>query len=1134
MKTVLLLCLSTLAVSLSALPPKAVMPLSQDKPVIDGIVDPGEWRNSLRIGGFLRPSPEARLNAGGDGFVNFACDGKFLYVAFRTPAKNFDPGGGLKTDAQDRDSAVYDDDSVELMMIPDTAQGKMMYQFIFNGNGVVFDRACDRNGTWNVKWNCPGLKVASVVKSGWWELEAAIPLAALNLPKKSIRLNACRNIAGDGPSALIATTDYFSTGAMFELEWRKGVPAVQMTAVGTPAVGQWNPELMIGAAPEGKTVFADMEIREYKGGSQSGECVFRDAKTLKCGQKLTGRYDTLSRELHSIEINVRDGDTGELLLSRQFYGRRGAKTEGIPPSCEFDLPGIGSGMVFYYPGKNQARFFVEPSPGSKICAVKLMIGGKEILLKQKNGTFSAMGDTPPTAGNHPADLHVTFGDGTERIISKAFSLEKKHFVWENNSLGKEQIVIPPFNPVRAEGNVLKVILRDYAMSPSGLPRSIRAMDREILAGEAYYELTADGKTMRFSGEQPSIRVTENGCSAEILASSYAPNGMELKSRGHFEYDGFLWNELRLNHTAGKTIERFTLVIPFKNSEVPLYHAATADSIRFNPTGALPQGEGIIWSGDKLYRKSSFLDKMQAPQAVPYLWLGAERRGLAWFINNTVGMKLDAEKPSVRIVRRNELLRLEIDFINRPVRLREGHPLAFGLQATPVKMPDPALQRHFQSAYPEHPKNMVSRMEIYECSGGYFNRWARHPWKEDWKLFEQGYALANTGKGVDAFRKAGEKWRNQYDSDLAQYCSRLQNIGQETYLQWFLRGIRETSSLMMRIQEPVYPFKYSDPTLTWEKDDAVQYFKSEWISRSTGYIGAIRAFLTPSYINFILYYSHEELKRGLKGVYFDDMFPMTCRNADTCAETDEDGLIHGNYGILEMRELVKRTAVMQHKMGISPRLLQIHMTNCLLVPCFSFSTSLLSWEDHFGEDEFQKRYPIDYIRAESLGSQVGAESVALDGIYRRKTTPEKWRERFAFLTRTQQALLLPAGVKIWRRLSSPVNGVHKDTLFGILNVLGDFEIWAEDCRFVPFYEDDGLISGVPDDVLLASYRRPGKVLVILGNRNEKRKTFKLLAEMKQLGLPPGSRCINAETGKPLPDAQVTLAGYDLAMILIVNP
>lgn len=222
------------------------------------------------------------------------------------------------------------------------------------------------------------------------------------------------------------------------------------------------------------------------------------------------------------------------------------------------------------------------------------------------------------------------------------------------------------------------------------------------------------------------------------------------------------------------------------------------------------------------------------------------------------------------------------------------------------------------------------------------------------------------------------------------------------------------------------------------------------------------------------------------------------------------------------------------MGISPRLLQIHMTNCLLVPCFSFATSLLSWEDHFGEDEFQKRYPVDYIRAESLGSQVGAESVALDGIYRRQTAPEKWMERFAFLTRTQQALLLPAGVKTWRRLCSPEVGVHKDTLFGILDVLGDFESWAEDCRFVPFYEDDGLISGAPDDVLLASYRRPGKVLVILGNRNEKRKTFKLSADLKQLGLPPGSRFINTETGKPLPDAQVTLEGCDLSMILIVKP
>ena len=180
------------------------------------------------------------------------------------------------------------------------------------------------------------------------------------------------------------------------------------------------------------------------------------------------------------------------------------------------------------------------------------------------------------------------------------------------------------------------------------------------------------------------------------------------------------------------------------------------------------------------------------------------------------------------------------------------------------------------------------------------------------------------------------------------------------------------------------FKYSDPTLTWEKDEAARYYASEWVSRSTGYEGAVRTFLVPSSIDYVLWRCRQWTELGLRGLYFDDMFLMPCRNPDTSG---------GSFGILEMRELVKRAAVMQHQFGQEHRLLQIHMTNALLVPSFAFATSLLTWEDHYGEELFQNRFPIDYVRAESLGTQVGCEGIVLDGI-KRKTgigMERGWRE-----------------------------------------------------------------------------------------------------------------------------------------------
>ncbi|MDD4018346.1 MAG: hypothetical protein PHV28_10430 [Kiritimatiellae bacterium] len=286
-------------------------------------------------------------------------------------------------------------------------------------------------------------------------------------------------------------------------------------------------------------------------------------------------------------------------------------------------------------------------------------------------------------------------------------------------------------------------------------------------------------------------------------------------------------------------------------------------------------------------------------------------------------------------------------------------------------------------------------------------------------------------------------------------------------------------------ERVYPFKYSDPTLNWSEEAEQRHFNSEWVSRQNGYTAASRNFLTKSYLDYIIYYYAKEIEKGLAGIYFDDMFPMTARNPDICCKTDAEGRSHGNFGILEMRDLVKRTAVVQHLAGARPRLLQVHMTNCLLVPCFAFATSQLSWEDHFGDTEFQKRFSDGYVRAESLGGQIGAEAVALDGIKPKamRWKDPAWEARFRFLTRTQQAMLLPAGVKLWLRPPwPPVSGVHKEELFDLMAVPGRFGAWENDCEFTPYYEYDGSLGDVPEAVHVGIWRREGKLLAVLGNQS----------------------------------------------------
>lgn len=1095
-------------------------------PKVDGVISPREYDEGTTFLGFLNAQPPMFLKAGNEGTATFLSDGRTLYVAWRVKANNIDIGGGLKAKETERDGALWDDDSVELVVASEDSPARVGH-FIFNPIGTVYDALYQGSGKADKTWNCKELKVASRVLHGWWELEASIPLASIGKFERAVEVNAARSVPGEGAASLTASIAYIG-GAKLRLEWRKGAQAVGMLSIGNPAQGEWRPEFVLSAGDS--PVRAEVQLNEVRDNGGLRKSLFADGKVLNPGEKFMPTFNTRSRALLHAKLTMRDARTGAILLERSFDARRSARSAGVPPSAEFDLGEIGEVSVYHYPGMNRIRFTCHPAPGAAIASVRCVLAGRTSELAKEGGAFTALMETPAETGKYPVAFTVCGADGKETAFRDAWTLEKRHFEWEGNRLGCEKIILPPFKPIAADGDTLKVVMRKYALGAAGLPRSISALGREMLAAPVHLEAVVSGKTEAFEGASPRIEVKDSGYSAQIAATAGA-NGLTIENRANFEYDGFLWNEMRLGGLAGRSLDRLTLVVPLKDAEVPLMHICTTDSIRYNPTGAVPPGDGVVWDGTKLHRKSGFVDDMFAPQCVPYVWLGAERRGLCWFINNTAGLSLAPDRPSVRIVRRKDVLRLEIDLVNTPSRLKDGHAFAFGFEATPVKEQDKSMWRHFQTGTTQCPEGMVPRHEVSYLSCGFWNCWARRPYNDDWTLFKLALAQANTGKRRVEYDTAFTVSTNRYDAALEDYAAKLPSVGKQTYFDWITSCRYFSSKKIREIDTPGYPFKYSDPTLNWMNEESEEYYKSEWISRGTGYMGATRNFLVPSYLDYTIYYYHKEISLGLKGLYFDDMFPMTCRNPDTSMSRDEAGNWHGNFGILEMRELVKRAAVMQHLAGVRPRLIQIHMTNCLLVPSFAFGTSMLSWEDHFGEEIFQKRFAVDYMRAESLGTQVGAEAVALDGIRRIKWDEKDWRRgRFRFLTRTQQALLLPAGVKIWLRPAAPYAGVDREELFSTLAPLSKFEIWRNDCTFKAFYDDDGLVSGAPDGVLTASYRRPGKLLVLFGNSTEKDVSFKPRVARARLGLSPKAKIYDAETGEPIKDGVVSLKGWDLAMLL----
>src|SRR5690606_14982857 len=95
--------------------------------------------------------------------------------------------------------------------------------------------------------------------------------------------------------------------------------------------------------------------------------------------------------------------------------------------------------------------------------------------------------------------------------------------------------------------------------------------------------------------------------------------------------------MKVTMTLGTgSVNSMYLEIPVKDEMAPLFHAIHgSQDIRHNPAYAIPPGNGDVWNSTMLNNRDDWRGNFK-----PYIWLGAEERGLAWFADNEEGWELD--------------------------------------------------------------------------------------------------------------------------------------------------------------------------------------------------------------------------------------------------------------------------------------------------------------------------------------------------------------------------------------------------------------------------------------------------------------------------------------------------------------
>jgi hypothetical protein len=500
------------------------------------------------------------------------------------------------------------------------------------------------------------------------------------------------------------------------------------------------------------------------------------------------------------------------------------------------------------------------------------------------------------------------------------------------------------------------------MNGFGLWDRVETKGRDILAAPIALKLvTAAGEGAwtkaegKWRSAAPGLAVYE----AEAVADPVA-----VRTVSSVEIDGCMKVEMELRPGPRPAeIRQLWLEVPLKEAEAPLFHAI-ADGLRSNPAGRVPQGDGVVWDGSKAARSRDWRNLF-----VPFVWLGAEERGLAWFADNDKGWvteKGQSRRPVVEIRREPGRVVLRACLVNTPVTLDAPRRLVFGLQATPTKpMPDGWRKR-----LPHIPGGLaVVPWGGLQCA-------SQGPFQDDWRIVDK-ILECRAGKPFDkawfeAYAKEHKPplvhgnwdWLNSVEH----FAGRAKGVGPDRPLSVYQE---EMFAAAPRPEWVVFQDEWCG------LEDAYARQAPAGVSLDTGYafVGE-NAGVTfgESYRDFGTFFANEWMRRGVSP-YWDNVFPKLSTNYRTTdAYRTEDGHVQPALLLWAQREYHKRVwHALQENRKRRPEPLEwiLHMTNTMVHPILTWGTADLDHE--LGND---KPFAPDWLRTETIGLQAGNYPLSL--------------------------------------------------------------------------------------------------------------------------------------------------------------
>ena len=1077
--------------------PRLNIPHMSKAPVIDGKIDPEEWREAVRVTGMVSThSLDFR-----DRPVWFwvAWDEQHLYLATRSDIL---PGHRLYRASRERytTNAVFDDafEFGVFMHDRNKKEGEVssFLKFILTSLGSgEYMKIYPSIGQNMYNWQ-PDSKVANTIYEAdgkkWWDMEVAMDLAALEMPVP--------NKAGDKVGLLLAADlknpgwqwlDFPSaTGHLVHHGFPRTTLTTDQPYVQIERCGGLHDEklelksLICNPAdvPATVTVSASVTYTPPKEAKEQPRVVVDEKQTLTVPAKGTVRFD-LEKAFPGLTYTFTKWGSAENKSRFSLTVKRGDAPAELAPvytyTCDFAgtdkkyLQADTRTTVFEYdmqfnPVTNRILLAGDTLDAaipteSKIAALTYAIDKDGAVIKEGRITqfvhlkYEDVVDLPAIAsGKYRVTLTFVDADGKALVSRNDISFEKKDEAkefagWWNNRIGDTEKVLTPFEPLKvksqASGAIIACTRREYDLDGLGLPRQIVANDGNVLTRPAQIVVTVGGKEQAVPTKGKLTITDTKDWRIEFTGDSVVA-GIAFSVKGWMEQDGLV--NLALTYAPESRVASRESRVEGAGTGVPIEDLRVEWPVDdrlgswMSCIGGVggnyaPRTIGKVPAGQgAVWDTLSGIGKAGSTMVIGNwennLWIGNEIRGFLWCADNDRGWVPNDRTPAHSLLRDGTTLVLRNHLINLP---RGEKPFVLDAPRTVHLQYNATPFRHFAKGW---------RLTQVSAANGF----AAPDYKTNEKTKKEYFSILSM-PSTDV-----TEWPEYYAKYKAKAEAKAKGGG-------YSIGPRLTTFLTNQIALRGYMDKTVEPGL-------YDYFRADWVPGNES--------LNKSYTDYMIYLMNRHVREGgVTHYYFDISFSRDTANPVAgFGYRLADGRVQPGSMDGALRDWYKRVWALMLENNLYPGGVSGHATNSICLRALPWADAILDSEYPMPEPILT--YPPDRMIAMSCPHSFGVNISHL-----------------GFMN------------PYWAAMHDAGTGGGGGPLHS--DAFRHFGIAADDVAFVPYWRNGELVKQAGQGLFVSTWKRPhGAILAVMNygldpQGTEKMRTGDVTLDLRKLGIPRGA-------------------------------